>query len=318
MPIPTICVIVAARNASKTVYKCLDSITKNDFPGHDFEIVFIDDHSDDNTGLIVRQHFPQVKFFANPRQGPSAARNYGAQLTSAPYIAFTDSDCLAAVDWLFQLYRGITSGPFSSVGGIQGAPADECRFGKKIFLFMQKVGFLTEYIKYASDPARSIIAVSHNPSCNVIYDRGVFLKEGGFLEDFFPGEDVEFDHLLTRKGYRLGFNAGAIVYHYRGCSWTSFFRRMFSYGQTQGQLVRTYGFFRKIQYIPLITIGLCIALVWLCVANLLAAITTVFAAAIILFLWLHRDYMLTGMFLTGFFLWHSGFFSGYRRLLRKR
>lgn len=48
-----------------------------------------------------------------------------------------------------------------------------------------------------------------------MYKRDTFLECGGFLDELWPGEDVELDYRLKKKGYHLICNPGAVVYHYR-------------------------------------------------------------------------------------------------------
>jgi len=45
-----------------------------------------------------------------------------------------------------------------------------------------------------------------------------------------------------------------VVYHYRPRTHAAFGRMMLRYGACQWYLVRKYGFFRRIQYVPLLTI----------------------------------------------------------------
>ncbi|MFH1318165.1 MAG: glycosyltransferase family 2 protein, partial [Candidatus Omnitrophota bacterium] len=70
----------------------------------------------------------------------------------------------------------------------------------------------------------------------------------------WPGEDVELDYRLKRKGYKMLFNPRAIVYHYKPKNMADFSRMMYRYGEAQGMLVRKYGLFRKIHFIPAFSI----------------------------------------------------------------
>lgn len=71
-----------------------------------FEVIVADDGSQDESQSIVRKFadaalFP-VKWTTHPHQGFRVAlcRNDGARASSAPYLLFTDSDCLFPVDHL--------------------------------------------------------------------------------------------------------------------------------------------------------------------------------------------------------------------------
>ncbi|MGZ7287404.1 glycosyltransferase family 2 protein, partial [Streptococcus pyogenes] len=56
------------------------------------EIIVVNDGSNDNGAVIVRENYPQVKVIDQPNQGVSAARNAGINCTKAQFIAFLDAD----------------------------------------------------------------------------------------------------------------------------------------------------------------------------------------------------------------------------------
>lgn len=50
---PNVSVIIAARNEEDNISKCVQSIISNDFEGRRFEIIVIDDHSEDKTKELI-------------------------------------------------------------------------------------------------------------------------------------------------------------------------------------------------------------------------------------------------------------------------
>jgi GT2 family glycosyltransferase len=89
-----------------------------------------------------------------------------------------------------------------------------------------------------------------------MYRRNIFAEVGGFLKGLWPNEDVEFDLRVKKKGYKLIYNPSAIVYHYRPDSLNKFLNMMFRYGKSQGYTTTIYGFFRKIQFVPVFVLVL--------------------------------------------------------------
>ncbi len=250
MSLHKIAVIVAARDAQSTIKKCVDSLLALDYP--DYEVIAVDDGSRDGTARILEGYADRIRIITLKGEGPSAARNAAARQTRAEFIAFTDSDCMVKPDWLKQLLKGFSDEAIAGVGGRQDVPPDESAFGRSVFRFMRESRFFTDYSRRSKG---GILEVRHNPSYNVMYRKDIFLKEGGFLEGLWPGEDVELDHRLEMKGYGLFWNPEAIVYHYKPQDMASFRKMMSRYGWAQGFLVRKYGPFRRIHFVPFISLA---------------------------------------------------------------
>ncbi|SHF86240.1 Glycosyl transferase family 2 [Loktanella atrilutea] len=92
MNIPKVSVVIPCHNREDTVAEAVQSVLDQDFT--DFELVAVDDASDDRTLEVLRGIAdPRLSIGINPGpRGPSAARNHGVALTQAPWIAFQDSD----------------------------------------------------------------------------------------------------------------------------------------------------------------------------------------------------------------------------------
>lgn len=88
--------IIPSYNSAHTVKRCLDSIYALSLKPEEFEVIFIDDCSTDNTISIIEDFKSQVsnlKLLRQPknnRQG--AARNRGVSVAKGEYICFVDSD----------------------------------------------------------------------------------------------------------------------------------------------------------------------------------------------------------------------------------
>jgi len=175
---------------------------------------------------------------------------------------------------------------------------------------MRKAGFISDYSRAIKGD--SIVTVNHNASCNVMYRRDIFLKEGGFLEGLWPGEDVELDYRLKKSGYKLVFNPRAVVYHYRPKDVRSFLRMMYRYGSVQGLLVRRYGIFRRMQIMPFFVLLLTSFLIFATIKSLFFGLALIGAAILLLLAYFNFDLTLGGISLLAFFAWHGGFF---RKLL---
>ena len=132
--------------------------------------------------------------------------------------------------------------------------------------------------------SNNIIEVNHNASCNVLYKREPFINEGGFWESLWPGEDVELDYRMRKKGYKLVFNPKGMVFHYRAENFKSFSKMMFRYGRAQGILVKKYGFFRKIHLLPFFVLFIIILFILSIFLSFLPLFLIFIALGLLLFL----------------------------------
>ena len=87
-----ISVVIAAYNEEKTLEFCLDGLVAQTVPGDSYEIIVADDGSTDKTKQVAESR--GVRVVTQPNQGPSAARNLGAQQARGDVVLFIDADSI--------------------------------------------------------------------------------------------------------------------------------------------------------------------------------------------------------------------------------
>jgi len=307
MSLPKVSVIIPAAGNGEHLVDCLASVLALDYP--DFETIVVDDGLSISARAVLDSFGGWLKILESRSKGPSFARNLAAGNTQAELLAFTDSDCRVQKDWLRELVKGLEGAPGAvACGGIQKLPHDAASFERKVFSFMRKVGFLTDYIKDSRNGGT--ISVKHNASCNVMYRRDIFLQAGGFTESLWPGEDLELDLRLRRKGYNLVFNPQAVVYHYRPKNLRSFGRMMLRYGRAQGLLVRKYGLFRRLHAAGFLTLSLVAVWIVLTVIYPTIGLGMLALAFIAAFIFCGLDPQILALFISATLNWHAGFTRG--------
>ena len=83
-------VIVPAYNRSRLITPTLNSILGQSH--RPAEIIVVDDGSSDDTGAVVAEYGRGVKYVLIENSGPPRARNVGVAVSTAPWVAFCDSD----------------------------------------------------------------------------------------------------------------------------------------------------------------------------------------------------------------------------------
>ena len=101
--------IIPAYNAEKTIKRAVESIVNQKETTLDFEIVVIDDGSNDKTEEIVKV-YPEVNYYKTENKGVSAARNLGIKKAKGDYIIFVDSDDYVSDSLLSDIEKYIEEG----------------------------------------------------------------------------------------------------------------------------------------------------------------------------------------------------------------
>jgi glycosyltransferase involved in cell wall biosynthesis len=93
MPKPLVSIVIPSYNRSKYIAATLNSILKQSF--RDFEVIFVDDGSTDNTKEILDYYCQKdyrIKYLHQPNSERAVARSYGMGLALGDYVALVDSD----------------------------------------------------------------------------------------------------------------------------------------------------------------------------------------------------------------------------------
>lgn len=109
-----ISVIVPVYNAENTIERCIESLLNQSLK--EIEIILINDHSSDNTNIIMERYhqlYPtkiQLLQSDKPKDfyGPGYARNMGIQAAQGAFISFVDSDDWLDSNLLYTVYENST------------------------------------------------------------------------------------------------------------------------------------------------------------------------------------------------------------------
>jgi teichuronic acid biosynthesis glycosyltransferase TuaG len=85
-----ISVVIPAYNAADSISKAIASCMRQTHKP--YQVIVVDDASNDNTGEVVMQHTGVFLITLNKNSGPSTARNEGWRAATGDIIAFLDAD----------------------------------------------------------------------------------------------------------------------------------------------------------------------------------------------------------------------------------
>ena len=219
-----ISVIVPAFENPDGLRACLSALTRQSLPTCQFETIVVDDGSSTPLAKIAdefREHL-QIACMRIGNSGPATARNHGARAAKGRYLAFTDHDCVPAVEWLRALVDGFATNGQYMLGGpkLNGLPDN-------IYSCAHQIAS-----NYAEQWFRGSTGVpGYFTTNNLAVPREVFLRIGGFNESFpFAQEDRELGARWADHGLLSRWLPGAIVVHCHKLDLGSFLRQQFLYG----------------------------------------------------------------------------------------
>jgi glycosyltransferase involved in cell wall biosynthesis len=215
-----ISVVLNLLNEKRHIRDLLDSLVTQEGP---MEVVVVDAGSWDGTLDIIRsyiQKYPEIRLHNHPgTRGEST--NFGLSQAKGDAIATIGGDCIANPFWLKELRKSlrqydIVAGKTINIGYHAFEDLDRVEFYHR--------GFDISY-----------------PSANMVWKREVLEVVKGFDERFVTAEDIDLNFRAVSKGFTLGYNEDAIVYHRTKGSFRGFFKQAFWNGWGRKQLTMKHG-----------------------------------------------------------------------------
>jgi glycosyltransferase involved in cell wall biosynthesis len=201
---PTVGVVIPVYNDWPRLQQCLKALAGQSYPAASFRVRVVDNGS---TDWPTNPQFPlPVDVIRHSQPGSYGARNCAALDWSVQVLAFTDSDCIPAPDWLEQGVRALALG-CGHGRLVAGCITLEARSPQRPSIPEQ----LDQILGF--DQARTVRRAGYGVTANLLVSQAAFQALGGFRSDTRSGGDRDFCGRATAYGLRLVYAAGAIVRH---------------------------------------------------------------------------------------------------------
>jgi glycosyltransferase involved in cell wall biosynthesis len=203
----SISVIIPAYNAERHFGQCLEALRHSE--DQDFELIVVDDGSEDRTREIAAQYGAKV-LASEARSGPASARNLGARHSSGAILFFIDSDVCVKPESIAKVKNRFNNDPEMAalIGSYDMAP-------KSQDFISQYRNLMHAYVhQHGSEQAWTFWS-----GCGAMR-KEVFTEMSGFSEDYGrPAiEDIELGYRLVRAGRKIVLDHSLLVTHLK--RWT--------------------------------------------------------------------------------------------------
>jgi glycosyltransferase involved in cell wall biosynthesis len=201
---PFVSVVIPVFNGSHCLVKCLGAIENQTYPKDRYEVIVVDNNSNDGIGPVIAQ-FGHVKTAHEQEPSSYAARNKGITGCRGEVIAFTDADCVPAQDWL---ERGVES--------LLGTPGCGMAVGNVEFRFKNSKGpsIIELYDSLTFLQQRKFVEQGRfGATANLFTFKKIFDEVGLFDGSLKSGGDVKWGNLIHERGYKQIYVENARVAH---------------------------------------------------------------------------------------------------------
>lgn len=216
-------VILCTYNRDRYIYPVLQSIAQGDLPHADYEIVFVNNNSTDNTEAECRRFQADhpginLRYCVESLQGLSHARNCGIRNAQGDILVYVDDDALVNPQYLSTYADFFQRNPHAVAAGGPILPQyDGC----------EEPSWMSHYTRqlvtgklYLGEKEREFSKGAYPGGGNAAYRKSVFDAVGLFNTDLgrkgnslIGAEEKDLFDKMTSRGMRFYYLPTAILYH---------------------------------------------------------------------------------------------------------
>ncbi|MBU1627559.1 glycosyltransferase family 2 protein [bacterium] len=219
---PEFSIIIPHLKGKENLCRCLKSIY--DHTEKDFEIILVDNGSDDNSVNAIYPLFPQIILIkSNKNLGFAGGCNAGMKKAKGKYIALLNDDIIATPNWLTEIAKVFDKDEKCGVCQPKLLSYDN----KGYFEYAGSSGGYIDRYCYPFTRGRIFDTIEedlnqYNDEKEIFWGAGaalIFKKElideiGLFDEDFFAHmEEIDFCFRIHGTGYKIRSVPTSVIYH---------------------------------------------------------------------------------------------------------
>ncbi|MFC1943359.1 glycosyltransferase [Chloroflexota bacterium] len=211
-----ISVIIAAKNAERTIGECLESVQMNNAA----EIIVVDGNSTDRTVNIAKRYTDRM--YSDEGRGFNYAQQLGANCATQEYVAYVDSDII--------LPQGTLAALLAELG------ASDCISMQASLL----PASLSTYWERAADWNVRLLQARRSGGLSAAVLRRDTILKYRLDAEVETSSDAVLELSAKRDGQKLGTSSAVFVYHFYPATLKGFARQRFRYGRDASRVIWKY------------------------------------------------------------------------------
>ncbi|MBC8491272.1 MAG: glycosyltransferase family 2 protein [Candidatus Marinimicrobia bacterium] len=228
-----ISIVIVNYNTSELLVNCINSIY-NQTNIYDYEIIIVDNNSQDDSVMQIRKKFPEVIVIENEENlGYAKANNQGFKVAQGEYLLVLNSDTIILPGAIDKTYSFMVNNPQTGVIGCKLLNYDKslqpsCRSFPSILNYFSESLFLYKIFPKSSflgKPYMSFMNYDKVNEVDVVMGAFMMIKRetleqtGYFDENFFMySEETDLCFRIKQKGWKIFYYPEAQIIHLGGGS----------------------------------------------------------------------------------------------------
>jgi GT2 family glycosyltransferase len=228
-------IIVVNWNGLRWLPDCFDSLAKQDWKN--YEIIFVDNASEDESVSWVKKHYPKTKVVTNKTNlGFSDANNVAYKAASGEFVLFLNNDTRVTKTFLTELVKVLERD--GNIGGAQSKILlmDHPDTHDSVGAFLTPTGFLYHYGFRQKDSTKfdkQIDLYTAKGAC-MMFRKSVLdevaINGNIFDPDYFAYfEETDMCHRVWIAGFKTVYAYKSVIYHKMGATSSSMNNALIQY-----------------------------------------------------------------------------------------
>jgi hypothetical protein len=228
-------IIIVNYKTEELTSNCIDSIIKSNTKGLSYEIILVDNASEDGSVEAIKMRFPEVKVIENHENlGFSKANNIGMEVSKGEFLLLLNSDTIVELNTLKGAIAFISDHKHIGALGCKILlpsgkldPACKRSFPTPLNGLYHSLNLDLAFPESTRFGAYNLTYVDENKTCSIDCIMGAFMLVpravidvvGMLDEDFFMyGEDIDWCYRIKQAGYQIIYYPEVRIFHHKKAS----------------------------------------------------------------------------------------------------
>ncbi|MEN6520918.1 MAG: glycosyltransferase [Armatimonadota bacterium] len=234
-----ISLVITTYNRPEWLKICLEGFCNQTLPSRNFEILVIDDHSDDDLSSIITEYSERIPLRYirhDENRGVGAGRNTGAKAAKGDFVAFFDDDDRPTRRLLAEHMRSHLEHPEDNEAVLGYTSWDPELELTPVMYHVTEVG--QQYLSYPSIKPNVPLPWHCFWGGTASIKRKLLMEVANFDEGTPVCEDMDLAFRLRHTGFKVYYNPRIISYILRSFDYSAFKKRRLTFGVAATQITR--------------------------------------------------------------------------------